>query len=170
MRHWFDFQRTGFRPAYPSTSARIAVLAAFGALVVAMPAAATMYKWVDDNGKTIYSDQPPPASVKSEVIKPPPPPSNPDAVKDMVNADTEMKLREKQKIESAKQAQKKLSDATKRQELCANALGQIQTLQRDDLYRYDANGERIYLDADARAMETETQQRIVRENCTVGAN
>jgi hypothetical protein len=169
MRHPFGLQRSGARPAYPATAARIAVLAAFGALVMVMPAAATMYKWVDANGNTIYSDQPPPANVKSEVIKPPPPPSNPDAIKEMVNADTEMKLREKQKIENAKQAQKKLNDAARRQELCANALGQIQTLQRDDLYRYDANGERVYLNADARAMESEAQQRIVRENCTVGA-
>ncbi len=170
MRHSFDRQRTGLRFTCPSTAARIAVLAAFGALVAATSAGATMYKWVDANGNTIYSDQPPPGNVKSEVIKPPPPPSNPDAVKEMVNADTEMKLREKQKIENAKQAQKKLSDAARKQELCATALAQIQTLQRDDLYRFDANGERVYLDADARAVETEAQQRLVRENCTAGTN
>jgi hypothetical protein len=155
------------RPARLPHALRLSTLLAFGlAFAVAMPASATMYKWVDADGKTVYSDQPPPANVKSEVIKPPPPPSNPDAVKDMVNADAEMKMREKQRVDGAKEAQKKATDLARRQEMCTNALAQIRTLQRDDIYRFDAKGERVYMDADMRRNETDLQQKIVRESCT----
>ncbi len=39
-----------------------------------LPAMATTYRWVDENGKTVYS-QSRPASGKVTIIKPPPPPS-----------------------------------------------------------------------------------------------
>src|SRR4051812_28933475 len=77
-----------------------AVVIAIAFAGTSLPAAATMYKWVDEKGQTIYSDQPPPPSIKSEIVKPPPPPANPNALKEMINAETEMKLREKQRVES----------------------------------------------------------------------
>jgi hypothetical protein len=166
MSRRLDATPSARRAARLPHALRLALLAGFGFAFAAMPAAATMYKWVDANGKTVYSDQPPPANVKSEIIKPPPPPSNPDAVKDMVNADTELKMREKQRVEDAKAADKKAADLARRQEMCTNALAQIRTLQRDDIYRFDAKGERVYLDAEARRQETDLLQKILRENCT----
>jgi hypothetical protein len=136
-----------------------------GFLGAAIPAGATMYKWVDDKGQTIYSDQPPPPSVKSEIVKAPPPPANPNALKEMINADTEMKLREKQKIEKAKEAEKARADTQKKQELCAAAQDRIQVLQRGDLYRVLPDGGRVFLDAETRRKETEEAQKAVRERC-----
>ncbi len=143
----------------------LSFLLAAATLALTLPAWATMYKWVDADGKTVYSDQPPPANVKSQVIAPPPPPSNPDAVKDLINAETEIRQREKARQESAKEAQKKQVEAAKKQDLCNSVRSQIQTLRRDDLYRYNAKGEREYVDADTRQRETDEQQRILRENC-----
>src|SRR4051794_23228290 len=37
--------------------------------VAALPAQAQVYKWVDANGKVQYSDAPPPAVKKTEVVK-----------------------------------------------------------------------------------------------------
>jgi hypothetical protein len=60
--------------------ARLAVLAALAAIVIAAPAAAqTMYRWTDAQGRVQYSDRPP-KDFKGEVTKieadaqPPPPP------------------------------------------------------------------------------------------------
>jgi hypothetical protein len=146
--------------------ARCAALGLFaGAVVVPLQAAATMYKWVDEKGQVIYSDQPPPPNIKSEVMKPPPPPANPNAVKEMVNAETEMKLREKQRVEKAKEAEKARADAEKKREICASAQKQVQTLQRQDLYRFDDKGQRVYLDADTRKRETEEAQKVARDHC-----
>jgi hypothetical protein len=136
-----------------------------GFLGVAIPAGATMYKWVDDKGQTIYSDQPPPPSVKSEIVQAPPPPANPNALKEMINAETEMKLREKQRIEKAKQAEKARADAEKKQEMCTAARDRIQVLQRGDLYRALPDGSRALLDPETRRRETEEAQKTIREKC-----
>ena len=48
--------------------ARLLLLAPL--LVGTMATAQNLYKWVDDNGRVTYSDQPPPGKVKSqEVVK-----------------------------------------------------------------------------------------------------
>jgi len=141
-----------------------ALVIAIGAIGAGSAAAATMYKWVDEKGQVIYSDQPPPG-VKAEVVKPPPPPANPNAAKELANAEAEMKQREKQRIEKAEKAEKARQDAEKKQEVCTRARQQIATLQREDLYRFNEKGERYLLDADMRAKEAEEQQKIVRDNC-----
>ena len=151
--------------AFPALTAAFANVLFAGLLSTAIPAAATMYKWVDDKGQTIYSDQPPPPSVKSEIVKAPPPPANPNALKEMINADTEMKLREKQRIEKAKQAEKARADAEKKQEMCAAAKDRIRVLERGDLYRALPDGGRVFLDAETRRRETEEAQKMVREKC-----
>lgn len=45
-------------------------------LIWLLPAAARTYRWVDENGKTVYSQSRPPAGDVT-VIKPPPPPTTP---------------------------------------------------------------------------------------------
>ncbi len=45
-------------------------------LVGVMPVMAKSYRWVDENGVTIYSQSPPPSG-EATVIKPPPPPASP---------------------------------------------------------------------------------------------
>jgi hypothetical protein len=45
-------------------------------LVWLMPATAKTYRWVDENGVTIYSQTPPPTG-DATIIKPPPPPASP---------------------------------------------------------------------------------------------
>src|SRR4051795_10747432 len=48
--------------------------------LLAAPVSADMYKWTDENGKTHYSDQPPPNAItKSETIKAAKPQANPAA-------------------------------------------------------------------------------------------
>ena len=40
-----------------------------GALLLATAAQAQVYRWVDSNGRTVFSDQPPPQGRKSETVK-----------------------------------------------------------------------------------------------------
>ena len=64
------------------------------AAALSLPAMAALYKWTDANGRVVYSDQPPPGGVKSEVVGPAPPPANPNAVKEMASQDQEMRKRQ----------------------------------------------------------------------------
>ena len=145
----------------------IAIGVAIGLVFAAMPAAATMYKWVDKSGRVVYSDQPPPADVKTEIVKPPPPPVNPNAAKELADKEQEIKLRDKKRAEEAQTAEKTRIDAERRRENCVQARGQLRVLQlaNQNYYRYDEKGERVVLDAPARREAIELQQQIVRENC-----
>src|SRR5216117_1698240 len=92
--------------------------------------AAALYKWVDANGRVVYSDQPPPGNVKSEIVKPPPPPANPEAAKELADEQSAIKLRDKKRAEDAKAAEKAASTSQRRRDACVNALGQIKALQQ----------------------------------------
>ena len=41
-------------------------------ILVPQNSIARMYKWVDEDGNTQYTQSPPPGDIESEVIKPPP--------------------------------------------------------------------------------------------------
>jgi hypothetical protein len=50
-------------------------------LLAALPASAVMYKWVDQDGKIHYSDQPPPSGAKKSGVMNAPSPGAPGAAK-----------------------------------------------------------------------------------------
>src|SRR5438067_10867100 len=97
----------------PRSYAWLAVLLAT-ALIPAATGAAALYKWTDASGRIVYSDQPPPGNVKSEILKGPPPPANPNAVKDLANKELEYKQRQLDKAEANAKAEKDTAAAKAR--------------------------------------------------------
>ena len=143
-----------------------ALLCALAWLVAGTPAFAALYKWTDANGRIVYSDQPPPSSVKSETLNGPPPPANPNAVKENALKDSELKQRQLLRAEQDRKSEKDRGDATKKAELCTQVRGQLKTYESNTpVYRFDDKGERVYLDDAARAKETERLQALLRERC-----
>jgi len=144
-----------------------AIALAIACALLAAPALATMYKWVDKDGKVVYSDQPPPANVKSEVIKPPPPPVNPNAAQEFADKQLELKAKEKKTQEEAKTAERTRLDNERRREGCQQARAQLRALEvGNQLYlRYDEKGQPIYLDDAGRQSAIATQRDYVRELC-----
>lgn len=67
---------------------------------------AQMYKWVDEEGNTHYSQQPPPAGITAETVKPPPKVDTEQAVNELTEQQEKLQKlqeeREKQKEEQAK--------------------------------------------------------------------
>ena len=158
-------RRDADRVASRSTLAA-ALAIAVGVLVAAAPVGATMYKWVDKSGKVVYSDQPPPADIKSEIVKPPPPPANPNASKELADKELEIKQRDKKRADDAQAADKVRVEADRRRENCAQARGQLLAMQQNaNVVRYNEKGERIFLDDAARREAVERQQQAVLENC-----
>ena len=159
-----EHRRDGVRPCI---RLGVAVAAALALAVAAAPAAATVYKWVDANGRVIYSDQPPPGNVKTEIVKPPPPPANPNAARELEDQDLANKQRDHKRAEEAKAADKARQTAQRRREACVNALGHIKALQQknENLFRFNEQGEKIYYNDEMRREDFERQQEIVRENC-----
>ena len=60
---------------------------------LALPAAAALYKWNDENGRVVYGDTPPPG-VKAERVNPVVTPADPNALRDLAAKDAQMNKRQ----------------------------------------------------------------------------
>lgn len=149
----------------PAVATAVATAAIAGAAMLPFAATAALYKWVDANGRIVYSDQPPTGNVKSEVVGAAPPAANPDALKDMANRDAEFKKRQADRVEDAKKSEKARADAQKLAAFCAQARAQSAGLRRTDvsMYRLNEKGERVMMDDATRAAEAERLDQVVRE-------
>jgi hypothetical protein len=136
-------------------------------LLSAEGGAAALYKWTDASGRVVYSDQPPPGNVKSEILKGPPPPANPNAVKDMATKELEYRQRQLDKAEAGAKADKDRAVAKDRAENCTQVKGQMQQLAEENvvLYRINEKGERVVMDNAVRHAEREKLGKWMRENC-----
>ena len=72
--------------------------AGFGAFLALTSTAshAILYKWIDENGRVVYGDQPPPGA-KPEKLNASMGPADPNAVRDMATKDGEIKKRQQQR-------------------------------------------------------------------------
>ena len=129
-------------------------------------ASAALYKWTDANGRIVYSDQPPPANVKTEQLRAPPPPANPNAAKELAQREADFRKRQTEGAEAATKSDKERADTAKRAEGCAQAQGQLKQLAESQLaiYRYNEKGERVVMDDDARGRERAKLNAWIRDN------
>ncbi|MEO5700773.1 MAG: DUF4124 domain-containing protein [Casimicrobiaceae bacterium] len=143
----------------------LALLCAAG--IYTDPAHADLWKWVDANGRVVYSDIPPSGDVKAERVNRASPPANPNAVKDMINQDAELKKRQMQRADDASKADRARVDATRREDQCNQARGQQKALQMDNIQhvRINERGERVVMDAAMRKQEREKVEALLRTQC-----
>ena len=166
--------------------------AALALCLIAIPAWADMYKWVDSQGKSHYSDQPPPPTTKRvETIKqsrPPAdaepaeggPPANgppnggkPDNApksdaKEKNAADEEMEFRRRklQQVEQEAKAQKDAQAADERKRNCQRATDQFSAFQRGGrMTKYGPNGEQLYLNDAEIAQELASAKKAMDSWC-----
>jgi len=155
----------------------LAVMLAFAAM-----ASAQMYRWVDKDGRVHYTATPPPPGMKARTLRSPaaPAPASAadDAAKDagakdarkgpLTPAEQEQEYRKRQ-LEAQKAREKEAlaaKDAEAKQENCLRAREALRTLESGQrVSRTNAQGERYYLDDDARASETEAARRAVQDWC-----
>jgi hypothetical protein len=131
--------------------------------MAAPTADAALYKWVDANGRTVYSDQVPPG-VKAEPVSGAAPAANPNALK-------EFRKRQLDRAEDGKKAEKARADAQKLATGCAQARAQIVNLRNGDFAMYTLNdkGERVFLDEAGRKAEIGRLEQSMRErSCPPG--
>ncbi|HVF63998.1 MAG TPA: DUF4124 domain-containing protein [Casimicrobiaceae bacterium] len=141
-----------------------ALLAILGAVTVPV-ASAALYKWVDANGRTVYSDQPPTGNVKSDLVNPAAPNANPTAAKELAQKEAEFRKRQTDKADDAKKAEKAQSDKDKLTLFCNQARVQAAGLRRTDvpMYRLNDKGDRVVMDEAARKAEIARLDQLVKE-------
>ncbi|MCU7960926.1 MAG: DUF4124 domain-containing protein [gamma proteobacterium symbiont of Bathyaustriella thionipta] len=135
-------------------------------LIVLLPlsAHAKMYKWVDENGQTIYS-QTPPAGQAVEIIKaapPPPPSSNQSPTNDLLQRAADLQEdRELAKQKAAKQKQ----EAQQNKANCEAARHNMSGLNGPPNRLYRLNGEYTRLTPEQRVSEKEKMQKNIKKFC-----
>jgi|SRR5688572_12186983 len=136
------------------------------AIAVASPhAEAALYKWVDANGRVVYSDQPP-LNAKSELVGAAAPAANPDAVKELANKEAELKKRQADRADTATKSEKSRADAQKLAAMCSQARVQAAGLRRTDvpMYRLNDKGDRMMMDDATRKAEAQRLDALMKEH------
>lgn len=153
-------------------------------LLVAVPGWGAVYKWVDQDGKVHYSDQPPPETAKKQdVLKTPrgqsapPPPAAPAAAGEgdkaaakgpKTPAEQEMEFR-KRRLEAAEAEAKRQQEAQANEEKkrnCAQAQARLTALESGGrVTKYGPNGEQIYLNDSERASDLVEARKVADSWC-----
>lgn len=139
-------------------------------LLTSTTAFAALNKWVDEEGKVHYSDQPPPPNVKAETLRTGPvapaveAPAAAAPAEAPGNAEREAELKRKQQAEKEAADRAALEQANREIERtnCENARQSLRSLEAGGrLAEYDASGEMRYVEDDER------EQRIAKEQAAV---
>lgn len=128
------------------------------------------YKWVDENNRTHYSEQPPP-NIKAKVLTSASSgssaaASSPAAAKTIAERAAELdKAKLVKKVNAEKAAQKQAYDDALKAN-CDGAQRNLATLKDGiRLVEVDANGERSYMTDDQRQQKMAKAQQDIQENC-----
>ena len=161
----FESQRSRRSIAVP-----LAIAIVLGTFCVAQPALGALYKWVDANGRVVYSDQPPTGDVKVETISGPPPPSNPNAPQDLANKQLESKKQQTEAATNAKKAQAQRADVERRADACKEARAEVARMAADQVLLYSINekGEQVVMNDADRKRRRETAELFIKGNCPQG--
>jgi len=152
----------------PLTPLSIAIVV--GTFCVVQPALAALYKWVDANGRVVYSDQPPLGDIKVETISGPPPPSNPNAPQELANKQLESKKQQTEAAANAKKAMQQRADVERRVDACKEARAEVARMAADQVLLYTINekGEQVFMNDADRKRRRETAELFVKNNCPQG--
>lgn len=158
---------------------RTALAVGLTAMFFAASSFAQLYKWVDKDGRTRYSDRPPVGIEATPLSRPPAPAAAPaapaagDASKDArkgpltpAEQDIEFRRRIKEAQEAAAKGEQAKREEEERKENCARAREMLATLESGQrIARTDSKGERAYLDDSQRVQETAKAREAVASWC-----
>lgn len=138
--------------------------------LLGLNAHAALNKWVDAEGKVHYSDSPPP-DVKAQTVRPLSGKGQAEAPasyssKSYTEREAELKKSSLEKEETSKKKAQQDAAAEARKRNCAAARQHARSLEEGTrVFNYDANGERAYLDDDARAQRLEEARKTISADC-----
>jgi len=137
------------------------------ALLICTSLAAKSYRWVDENGVTVYSQSPPPSGAATEIKAPPPPAISPEDAQRKLDAQKQKlaDLREDRELKQ-KEAGEKEAKIKKQKSNCAAAQQNLAGLiARPHARQRGADGQYRYVTEEARQKKIETAQKYIQKNC-----
>jgi hypothetical protein len=144
----------------------IRIVLAFLALLP-LAAAAEMYKWVDEKGRTVYSETPPPDGKGTKVDIKPSGPASAAAPTDWRQKELDARQTRIQK-EQQENNQKAVEQnaAAARKNSCVESQRQLSIAQAPrPVYEVNEKGEKVYLDDKERQRQIDGWQANVKKYC-----
>ena len=175
--------KPSFDPSCESRYRRLAMIKAllFAASIAFTGAALAQYKWTDQNGRVQYGDTPPsgvnaaPMRQRSAPALQAEPSDSKDDAKDakdakkgpLTPAEQDAAFRKRQQEAEKARAEQAKTDtaAAAKKENCARAQDYVRTLETGRVARYDAQGERSFLDDNQLSQESAKARQDVRDWC-----
>jgi len=136
---------------------RLAVLVL--ACALAPLASAELYKYVDKDGKTVYTDQPPPTSDSKQLHVAP---SGGAGGKSYVERDKELDKQRKAAADKEKKSEQTAAQAKAAEERCTQAQANYKSYEEGGrLLKYNEKGEREYMtDEEIEAARVKSKQQM----------
>ena len=126
---------------------------------------ARMYKWVDEDGNTNYTQSPPPGGVDGETIKPPPKIDDDNAIAEVERQTKDAdKLRENRKEKEKIDALQKENNEVKK-ENCRRSKQKLNNYSRPRGLIQQEDGSRVRIDEEARQAGLVEAQKKIEEYC-----
>jgi hypothetical protein len=126
---------------------------------------AEMYKWVDEDGNTYYSQSPPINNTNVEIINPPGTVDTKGATEVLENQKkTVDKLRD-DRIAAKEEKQKTKEEVTRKKEACQKAKARLASYQRPRVQTQNEYGTRSFMQEEERQAEIKKSQAYVDERC-----
>lgn len=143
-----------------------AIAALFLALMATATLAGEVYTWRDASGKVHYSDTPPPRVDARKMRDVTPEDSGAAQRRSLADQEMEFRKRRTETEQKREKAEKETAAAAERERNCEQARTQLQALESGQrMIRFNAAGERIVLDDEARAQETANARKAVQDWC-----
>lgn len=149
-------------------SLRILILKITGFLLVMgfQPfAAAAMYKWVDEEGNTHYTESPPPPGITGKEMKPPPRVNSEPALKSLEEKQESLNKMDEARTKKQEDVQKAEKDKAMDQHLCDQARARLASYQRPRVTITDKDGTRRRAGEDERQAELAKSAELVKKYC-----
>ena len=126
---------------------------------------AEMYKWVDEEGNTHYTQSPPPGDINAESIKPPPKIDTESASKDLEKKQERVEKLREQRITSAEEQEKAAQEEAEKEEECRKAKARLASYQRPRVNVQNPDGSLRVLPENERQAEIKKSEEYVKKAC-----
>ena len=134
-------------------------------LFVAGSASAAMYKWVDEDGNTHYTQSPPPGDVQAETIAPPPDVNTKQAVEKLQQQQEKAGEFEKQRQEAAEEQRKKDEEISRKKSNCEMARKRLASYEQPRVKFVQEDGTRVRATEEERQEQIKKSQEMIDEFC-----
>lgn len=143
----------------------LAILAGMTLMIADISESASLYKWIDEEGVTQYSERPPPAGTKAETLNVNPGKADKSAIKQLesrINTVDELRDARLEEQEAKRQAEE---ERAMKQENCRRSRDRLASFQIPNALIAQPDGSRIRVDEETRLRELATSQEMIDKYC-----